>query len=137
VRIVLASTTATPPVETKETSWFDADTRRTVGIAMGATGAAAVVVGGVFGVIAKLTYEHAKSMCGVTSPHPARCPPSAIQDRQTVSTDATVATIAMVGGGVLLAAGAVLYITAPKGTEVAIGPTGANGGGGLSLKGCW
>jgi hypothetical protein len=137
VRIVLESTTPPPAAaEAKGTSFFDPGTRRTMGIALGATGAVALVAGGIFGLVSKSTYDHAKSECGVSSP-PGNCPPQAMQDRQSAVTQATVATVAMAAGGVLLAAGVVLYLTAPREGNVAIGPTVATGGGGLSLQGRW
>jgi hypothetical protein len=136
VAATLESMVAPVTTEGKESHWIDPGTQRALGLAVGASGAAAVVVGAIFGFISKSTYDRAKSECAVSSP-PTGCTPQAMQDRQSAVGQATVATIAIAGGGVLFAGGAVLYLTAPKEESVAIGPTFENGGGGLSLRGRW
>jgi hypothetical protein len=137
VKIVLQSLTAPAAADQATPSSSDGSTWRSIGLALGASGAAGLVVGGIFSLVGKFGYDHAKSEC--IGGDPAKgCGPQAQQDRQTANGQETVATIASVGGGVLLAAGAVLFFTAPKAAaSVTVGATVANGGGGLSLRGRW
>lgn len=84
---------------------------RTVGLVTGGIGAAALVAGGVTGILAL----SAKSDLDTTCPDYPRCPRAqqgdvdSTQDRG--ETMATVSTIAFVAGGVLLTAGILLYVT--------------------------
>jgi hypothetical protein len=128
----------------------DGSTRRALGISLVAAGAAAGVVGAVFAWIAKSTYDRARqNECGGNANH---CTPQGTVDGQSAHGQATVSTVASVGGLALLAGGAVLYFTAPasgdgpspasqqgrgRSVGVAVAPTIANGGGGLSLTGAW
>jgi hypothetical protein len=47
-----------------------------------------------------------------------------------------VSTVAFAGGGVLLGAGLLLYLTAPK-AGVAVEPTVGSRGGGVAVSGVW
>jgi hypothetical protein len=141
VRVVLVSATA-PAGDQASTGGdvFDGGTRRALGITLGATGIAALAVGGVFGVLAEVTYTHSVSECGGSY---VGCPtliaPQAQQDRQSAVSQALVSDIGFIAGGVLLVTGATLYFTAPKATtpDVAIAPTVSINGGGLVLRGKW
>jgi hypothetical protein len=57
----------------------------------------------------------------------------AFAQRDSAVTWATVSTVTFVAGGALLAAGAVLYFTAPKGAGPSVGVAPAPGGGMVSL----
>jgi len=92
-------------------------------------------VGGIFAWVAKSTYDHARQdECGG---NPNHCTPQGTSDGQAAHGQATVATVATVGGLALLAGGAVLYFTAPKSGDVTVAATVANGGGALTLRGAW
>ena len=117
------STSASPRPDAQPGS-----TQRTVGVALGAAGIAGLVAGGIFGVLSKSTYDHAlSSECG-GDPH--GCSPQGTQDGQGAHGQATASTIAFAAGGALLAAGAVIYFTAPR---IAVTPSV----GGLSVGGSW
>ena len=100
----------------------DGSAQRTWGFVVGGAGVAGIVVGGVFGLVAKSTYdgEHCPKYC-------AAVPSDALAQ-------ATVSTVGFIAGGALLAGGAFLYFTAPS---VAVGPTVGAGGAGLSIRGAW
>jgi hypothetical protein len=95
------------------------NTQKLIGIITSGTGVAALAVGGYFGLQAASTWSDAKSGC---DPYPY-CG----EEGQRLASDAqqsgTVATIATVAGGVLLAGGLVLWLTAPgpaRATETAL-----------------
>jgi hypothetical protein len=135
VLIVLQSTSL-PLIVQPESRSSDGSTQRSLGLALAASGAAALVVGGIFGVVSKATYDHAiQTECGGDSSH---CTPQGVQDGQTARGQAIVSTILFVGAGALLAGGGVMYFTARKPRAgMLIGPTVANRGGGVALSGTW
>jgi hypothetical protein len=134
IQVVLASAAA-PPAPEASAPPSDGNTQRAVGLALGASGVAGLAVGAVFGVLSKATYNHALAECA--NDDSKRCSPQAIQDQKPAFTQATVSTIAWIGGGALLAGGALLYFTAPRGGDVAVGAMTTVGGGGLTLRGTW
>jgi hypothetical protein len=127
---------STPPSHAEATTspWLDPNTQRALGLSIGAAGVAGIVVGSIFGLTAKSTYDDAlRTECGA---NPNACTPQGARDWQTASSQATVATAAFVGGGVLLGAGVILYLAAPK-ASVAVEPTVGSRGGGLAMSGRW
>ncbi len=145
-RVVLAMTPVATPVAQPESppavespalGPTDGHTQRIAGIAVGAAGAAGIVIGTVFGIVAKSTYDHAfktecsgnAGACIATENGPA--------DGRSASSQATVSTVAFVAGGVLLGGGALLYFTAPKGPSIAVAPTVGAGAAGLMVRGRW
>jgi hypothetical protein len=147
VRVILKSTTApesteaaaaaTPAkTESRESApLVDPSTRRSLGLSLGAAGAAGLVLGGVFGLVSKSTYERGREECGGNVKQCSN--PVGVRDVQSAFSQATVSTVAFVGGGALLAGGALLYFTAPKSDDVAVSATVSSGGGALSVSGRW
>lgn len=138
VRVVLQSPVAPKAVAaTPSSSFLDPGTRRVVGLTIGGAGVAGVIVGAVFGLMSKSTYDHAVAECGPQGVH--FCSSSqAMQDRQSAYTQAAVSTVAFIAGGVLAAGGAALFLTAPAGgAEVGVGPSVTTAGGGFTLRGKW
>jgi hypothetical protein len=125
-----------PPEEPNQPS---GNARRAIGLAIGGAGVAEFVVGMVFGAVALSTYNHALSECGNSDFNTCNKAlyPKANQDRQSAADQATVSTIASIAGGVCMAAGAVIYLTAPKANGVEVGATAENGGVRFSLGGRW
>ncbi len=116
------------------------DTQRKVAIVLGAVGAVGLVVGGIFGIVAKSSFDHAKgSECGTSVRYAssAMCTQAGVSDVQGAYDQATVATVGMIAGAALLGAGAYFYLSAPKAGEVAIVPTAGPGSAGLSMRGAW
>jgi hypothetical protein len=117
----------------------------TTGAALAAGGAAAVVVGGLTGLIAKGDYNDARTQCsdGIRG-----CPAGAVRDSEAAYDTAAGATVVVVVGAVLLVGGIALFAFAPDarvappsregsssapspraslGPRVAFGPTGIAG----------
>ena len=106
---------------------------KTTGLVMGSVGILGLGVGTVFGILAIDQNNQAKD-AGCTG---SGCPNSAgVGLTNDALTSATVSTVAMIAGGVLLAGGATLYFLAPDDSEVAaIGISPTVGGAKLSLGG--
>jgi hypothetical protein len=135
VRIVLQSPTR-PSQESAATAPAEENhTQGALGISLGAAGIAGLIVGTIFGFVAKSTYDDAvQNQCGGD---PTRCSAQGAQDGRTAHSQATVSTAAFIGGGALLAGGALLFFTAPKSGDVSVSPAAASGGAGLALHGRW
>lgn len=107
--------------------------QRPLGLAVGALGLAGVALGGILAALAKSTDAHALSdECGGD---PDACSPTGVRDGERAHAQARASTIALIGGGVFLGAGALVYFTAPGGHRVAFGATGGPGHAGLTLGG--
>lgn len=102
-------------------------TLRLAGLIAGGVGIVGLGVGGVTGLVA--SGKHDDSKCADD-----RCPDQGGVDREKdAATMATVSTIGFIAGGVLLAAGVVMYLVAPKAEKrtgyilPAVGARGASG----------
>jgi hypothetical protein len=80
---------------------------------------------------AKSNYDDALSACNNSTV----CPPGGhgLALRSSADTWATVSTATTIGGGVALAAGAILFFSAPRGEHASVAVTPASQGTGLSL----
>jgi len=133
LHVVLQSTSS--PSESGSGSGFDGDTQRWLGVGLGAGGVVGIVVGTIFGLVAKSTYEHAlQDECGGEVTH---CNVQGVRDGENAHNQAAVATVGFVAGAALLAAGAAFYFSAPHENSVAVAATVSSGGGGLALRGRW
>ncbi len=108
--------------------------QRLLGMSLVGVGAAGLVLGGVFGLVASSKWSSAKSDCG------SGCGPSAPaqQEKSDAQSAATVATVGFVGGAVLAAAGIVLYFTAPSTsakTALSVAPAASPTWMGLAVRG--
>jgi hypothetical protein len=90
--------------------------RRVLGIVVGSAGLAGVLVGGVFAGLTFSAWGSSNTEC----PSHKNCPTSAIDDRSNAVTFGTVSDVGFIAGGVLLAGGTTLYLTAPKDAEPAV-----------------
>jgi hypothetical protein len=113
-------------------------TRRTWALVAGGVGAAGIGLGTVFGLISISKHADASRHC-VGGDNP--CEPQGVRSGQDAQSAGDVSTIAFVVGGAALAAGAVLWLTAPRsGTEsrgVALVPGVGTRDATLSLGGRW
>jgi hypothetical protein len=98
-------------------------TQKALGFVAGGVGVVGVVLGAVFGAVASSTWSSAKSDCGAGCPSDA----PAQQEKSSAQSAATVSTVGFIGGGLLVAAGLALYLTAPSETK------GATTTGGLRI----
>lgn len=114
-------------------------TRSYAALGVGAAGVVAVGVGLVFGNQARSSDREARALCG----DDLTCPAADFdRGKQLVSdarSSATISTIAVIGGAAALAAGAILYITAPRARETTarIVPVTHDGGAGLAVVGAF
>jgi hypothetical protein len=123
-----------PAVGPEEKPAGGGSTMRTLGLVTGGVGVVGLAVGGIFGLLTKSTYDKAlQDECGNRA---NGCTAQGSQDGKTAHTDAAISTGAFIGGGVFLAAGALLFFTAPK-DSVVVAPAASASGGGLLVRGTW
>jgi hypothetical protein len=109
--------------------------QRLIALGVGGLGVAGIAFGAIAGLEAMSTYADAKNACGSTIPQcNAGSPAFGLHDRTITWT--TASTIGFAAGGAVLAAGAVLFFTAPKdeaGPTMGVAPT--TQGATVSLRG--
>jgi hypothetical protein len=92
----------------------EGSTARRVAIVGAAAGAVGLAVGAIFGGLALGTRSSILDACG-SYPAPCSAPPGSQNDRNArLKAEATVSSIGFVAGSVLIAAGAILYVAAPR-----------------------
>jgi hypothetical protein len=97
--------------------------QRVAAITVGAVGAVALAVGGVFGIVSLTKHDQASAAC----PDPHACNDAAAASTWTEATSAgTASTIGIVAGVVVLGVAGALWFTAPKGRVVASRPLGGD-----------
>jgi hypothetical protein len=129
--------TASPPEPAPLQSPSTSSTQRTVGLVLGGVGVGGIVFGSVLGLVASSKWSSAKSDCG------QGCLPSAPaqQEKSDAQSAATLSTVGFIGGAGLLAAGVVIYFTAPsapaKGAigALSVTPSAGPGQAGLLVRG--
>ena len=109
------------------------NSQRVVALALGGVGVVSVAVGAVFGLSAASRYHDADSECTESNV----CTQGGIDTRNSAYGKATASTIAFGVGGVALAAGAILWFTAPKGDADAPKLGLAIGPGSVAIRGGW
>jgi hypothetical protein len=133
------ATAVTPPPEglpstpADQPASRDGKAQRIAGIAVGGAGVVGLVVGSVLGLGAHSKYNDALSgPCGGLA---SGCSSQGVADGQSAHSEATASTIVFVVGAALVAGGAVLYFTSPKG--VAVSPTVGMQSAGVAVSGRW
>jgi hypothetical protein len=117
--------TTPPPAETPSGGL---GTRRVLGLGLAGAGVVGLGVGAAFGLMASSAWSNAKNACsGDTSRCPNANVADASSDKSTAVTDGTISTVGFVAGGVLLAAGGVLFILgdpheASGGASISVAP---------------
>jgi hypothetical protein len=119
-------------------------TQRTVALVTGGVGLAGVAVGAAFGILAIGDHSTAHNLCGSPTsngPPASGCSSTGVTDWSNAVTAGNVSTAGFIVGGVALAAGVTLFLTAPKGMSRESGlllrPEVGPGAGSLSLRGTW
>ncbi len=120
----------------------DGSTRRMVGLALGGAGVVGALVAGIEGIASNNTYTNAlRDNCGSTAPEHftqrTACNQTGVDAVGNAHTQATISTIAFIGGAAFLGAGAVIYFTAPKGDRVSVVPSVGPGTAALNVRGTW
>ena len=137
----LAGATAPPPHE-EATSGLG--TRRTIALAMGGVGIAGLAAGTAFGVLAMGKKDAQVEACASS----AVCTPSGHEEALAAHTSAqtfgAISTTGFVLGGLLVAAGATLFFTAPSETATSrsrsaffFTPSVSGNGGTMAMRGCF
>jgi hypothetical protein len=133
--------TATAPVAAIEARPFWGG-QRIAGAAVGGVGIVGLVVGAVFGARALAKMATSKLTCTVAEPAD-QCDAAGLAARRDVKSAANGSTAALVVGGAALAAGAVVFFTAPAAQasapsgRIGLRVAGAPGGATFALEGAW
>jgi tetratricopeptide (TPR) repeat protein len=93
----------------------DGSSQRTIAWIVGGTGAALLATAGVFAGLAVGKNNDSKSNCDPNDE--SSCSPTGVSQRDDAKTFANIATVATVLGGLGVASGVVLYVTAPSTEE--------------------
>lgn len=115
-------------------------TQRTIGLVLGGAGVVGVVVGTVFGLVSRSTYDNAlSSQCGQAAKFAAAnmCTTTGVQDVSNAHSQAAVSTVGFIASALLLGGGAYLYFSAPEAANVSVGPTVGTGGGAITVRANW
>jgi hypothetical protein len=111
--------------------------QRAGGLVTGAVGVAGLIVGTTFGAIARADNNDAKKNCLVDS----ACNPQGYASSTSAEHAATASTVAFIAGGALVAAGLVVYLTAPpsspRSARIGLTPMVAEAATGVALHGGW
>ncbi len=91
--------------------------RRVLGVVAGSLGLAGLAVGGIFGGLTISSWSSVNGAC----PSHAGCSTQVLDDHSNAVTFGTVSDVGFIAGGVLLAAGLTLYLTAPKPSSPTVG----------------
>jgi hypothetical protein len=111
-------------------------TRRWIGIGVGGLGVIGIGIGSALGLVAKSNFDKSNSG-GRCNKDTNFCTSDGLALRKDAQSAATGSTIGFVAGGVALAAGVVLYVTAPRGGEqtgITISPAPIAGGAGATVR---
>jgi hypothetical protein len=107
--------------------------QRPVGLVIGGVGLVGLAMGGIFAVLAKTTDAHALAdECGGNA---STCSTAGVEDGNRAHAEARTSVIALIGGGLLLGTGALIYFTAPGGHLISLSGSAGADHAGLSLNG--
>lgn len=95
--------------------------QRIIGLVVAGAGVVAIGAGAFFGLKASSTYDDALPFCNAAN----QCKQRGLDLRDDAGSEATISTFAFIAGGALVAGGAVLYFTAPRGGGAGAPSTGA------------
>lgn len=131
------------PATTETAPQAPPKTQRTVGIVMGAAGAASLVAGGVLGIIAKSDGDRSKQDEFCPTDDHNGCTQAGVDLRDRARGFGTASTITFVAGAALVTTGIVLFATAPRHVEeprqarLELRAGAAPGAFGTTLRGSW
>ncbi|HEY8040905.1 MAG TPA: hypothetical protein VIF15_13965 [Polyangiaceae bacterium] len=111
-------------------------TQKTIALVVGGVGVVGVAVGAVFGLNAKSKNDQALQNCRTST----LCTAQGLSLTDDAKSAATISTVAFAAGGAALAAGVVLWLTAPSShasTGLRVAPVVARSYGGVALDAAW
>ncbi len=117
-----------PPAESSP-----GDGQRMLAYVLGGVGVVGLGLGTYFGLRASSTYSDASSHCPTSS----SCNEDGVSGGKAAHTQATVSTIAFAAGGAALAAGVVVFVTAPRHGGISVQPSAGVGVAGIRVGGGW
>ena len=133
-----ASVAAAAPPPTDQTATTHPDsTRRWIGLGVGGLGVVGIGVGSAFGFVAMSKRDQSNNGSPPPCDSTNHCTSDGLSLRQDAKNAANASTIAFIAGGVALAAGAVLYLTAPRAgssAAVVVAPAAIAGGGAAIVR---
>src|SRR5262249_956175 len=112
-------------------------TRRTIAFVVGGAGAAAIATGTVFAMVSIFEYGESKGGCNAAN----QCVPDALASRQHSLRHGDFATVFLAAGAARVAAGAIVWLTAPReravptARPVGVALAASTAGGALVLRG--
>jgi hypothetical protein len=112
-----AAGAGTEPGEAAKSGGSSGSTQRTIGLVLGGVGIVGVAVGAVFGLQAGSKWDDAKAKC---DDYPYGCGDDGVKLADDANSAATISTIGFIAGGVLVAGGAALWLTAGSGDDKAV-----------------
>jgi hypothetical protein len=131
-----AATAPAPEAPAAAPSSSGLGTQRILAIAAGVVGAGGVVAGAVFGVKALSDHSDSQKQCQGTA-----CSSTGLQDVSDGKNAGNLSTLSFAIGGVALAGGVVLWLTAPSSApttgSLGVSPLVGRDTTGLSLRGSW
>jgi hypothetical protein len=110
--------TATPPAAATpsrvagDSQSSNGSAQKTWGVVVGAVGVAALIGSSVMTFLASQKNSDSKDRCDAVNPN--LCDPEGVEQRKDAQDLARISTFVGIGGGVLLAGGTILYLTAPR-----------------------
>jgi len=110
--------------------------QKTVALIVGGVGIVGIGVGSAFGLIAKSKNDQALQNCRTST----LCSQTGLNLTDDAKSAATVSTVAFIAGGVALAGGVVLWLTAPShasSTGLSVSPLVGSSLGGAAVSGTW
>ncbi len=134
--------TPAPPTGATEPQASPWGTQKTAAVIVGGAGVVGIALGAVFGV--KAIGKKSDSAANCRPDDPSRCNATGVALREDGRSAGTISTISFIAGGVALAGGVVLFVTAPGRPEKAgagirfdASPAVAGGDLGLTLRARW
>jgi hypothetical protein len=113
-----------------------ASTQQLVAFGVGGAGIVSLIIGTYFGLAAKSTYDDASSPANCPR-GPTSCNSSGIDGGKTADEQATISTVTFIAGGLLVAGGVALYVTASEKRTVSVAPSIGRTASGLSATMTW
>jgi serine/threonine-protein kinase len=108
-------------------------TQRTVGLVVGGLGVVGLGLGTFFGLKSMSRHDDDQPHCDSSS----NCDPQGVALRNEARDAGNISTVAFIAGGALLAGGAVLFLTAPRGSSSGATAAVGFGPGAVTLRGAF
>jgi hypothetical protein len=119
------------PIETGSSGGWS--TQRTIGVIVGGVGIVGLGLGSVFGLRSMSRHDDDQLHCDSSS----SCDPQGFRLRNEARDAGTISTVGFIAGGILVAGGITLFLTAPRASRTTTAPAVGLGPGSVTLKGAF